>query len=316
MSGYLLIPLGGGLASAVFYLSVRAGSPMAAGLTYLAPAPLLAVGLSRGLTAGAIAILVGALTLALGVRPLAALLYLAAAGLPSLIIIRQGMLSRPGATQGAFDWYPPGLLLAWLTVYGLAMLVSVNLMFSGVEGGLEGEIRRAMEVILKAYDETQGGRLDPRIREIADGLAPFVPGWLISAWLIVFVINGAVAQGLLTRIGQAARPTPAYTALELPNWLGILLAGAVVLSFLPGGIGGFGRNALPILATPFLLCGLAVIHTLSRRVPGRAAVLAAVYMMLVILSWLSAVIAILGLAEQWVDLRRRFGNSGEKPEGE
>ena len=66
MSGYLLIPLGGGLASAVFYLSVRAGSPMAAGLTYLAPAPLLAVGLSRGLTAGAMAVLVGALALALG----------------------------------------------------------------------------------------------------------------------------------------------------------------------------------------------------------------------------------------------------------
>lgn len=316
MSSYLLVPLGGGLASAVFYLSVRAGSPLATGLTYLAPAPLLAVGLSRGLTAGAIAVLVGVLALAFGVRPMAALLYFAAAGLPSLIVIRLGMQSRPRATEGALDWYPPGLLLAWLTVYGLALLVGVTLMFAGAEGGLEGEIRRAMTAMLMAYSENQGGQLDPRMSEIADGLAPFIPGWLISAWLLVFVINGAVAQGLLTRTGQAARPTPAYAAIELPSWLAMLLAGVLALSFLPGGIGGFGSNALPILSTPFLLCGLAVIHTLSRRVPGRGAVLAAVYMMLVMLGWLSALIAVLGLAEQWVDLRRRFGNSGEKPEGE
>ncbi len=315
MSGFLLIAVGGGLASAVFGLSMRAGSPMAAGLTYLAPAPLLAVGLSRGLAAGAISALVGVVALAFGVGPLAALFYLSAVGLPSLLVIRLAMQSRPGAVQGALHWYPPGLLFAWLTVYGLALLVAVTLMFASAEGGLEGEIRRALDELLKVYRETQGGQVDPRMREVAETLAVYLPGFLISSWLMVFVVNGAVAQGLLTRIGQAGRPTPAYAAVELPHWLELLLAGTLALSLLPGDIGRLAQNALPVLITPFLLSGLAVIHTLSRRVPGRGAVLAAVYMMIVLLGWLSLPIAILGLAEQWLGLRRRYGKSGEKPEG-
>jgi len=316
VSGFLLIAVGGGLASAVFYLSVRVGSPMAAGLTYLAPAPLLAVGLSRGLIAGAIAALVGALALALGVGLLAALLYLAAAGLPSLIVTRQGLLSRPGAGPGTVEWYPPGLLMGWLTVYGLVLLAGMFLAFANAEGGLEGEIRRAIDGVFSAFEKTRGGALDPGMRRFAEAVAPFIPGWLISAWLVVFVVNGAVAQGLLTRIGQAGRPTPPYAAVELPFWLAAVLAAALLLSLLPGALGRFGQNALPVLSTPFLLCGLAVIHTLSRRLPGRGAVLAAVYLMLVLLGWLSLLLAVLGLAEQWLGLRRRFGNSGGKPEGE
>lgn len=316
MSGSLLIALGGGLASAVFGLSMRAGSPMAAGLTYLAPAPLLAVGLSRGLAAGAIAALVGLAALAFGVGPVAGLFYLAAVGLPSLIVIRQAMLSRPGAAPGVVEWYPPGLLFAWLTVYGLALLAAVTLMFAGAEGGLEGEIRRTLDQLLKAYSKTKGGTVDPRMSEFAQAMAVYLPGLLISSWLLVFVVNGAIAQGLITRIGQAGRPTPSYSAVELPRWLALLLAGVIALSLLPGGLGRLGQNALPIVTTPFLLCGLAVIHTLSRRVSGRGAVLAAVYLMILLLGWLSLPIAILGLAEQWLGLRRRYGNSGGKPEDE
>jgi len=316
VSQFLLIAIGGGLASAVFGLSVRAGSPLAAGLTYLAPAPLLAVGLSRGLTAGAIAALVGLLAMTLGVGPIAGLAYLAAVFLPSLIVIRQAMLSRPGMAPGVVEWYPPGLLFAWLTVYGLALLAAVTLMYAGAEGGLEGEIRRSLDEVLQAYGKVQGGQPDPRMAEIARAMAVLLPGLLVSSWLMVFAVNGAVAQGLLARIGQAGRPTPSYAAIELPGWLALLLAGGIALSLLPGGIGRFGQNALPILTTPFLLCGLAVIHTLSRRVPGRGAVLAAVYLMILLLGWLSLPIALLGLAEQWLELRRRYGNSGKKPEGE
>lgn len=316
MSGFLLIAVGGGLASAVFGLSMRAGSPMAAGLTYLAPLPLLAVGLSRGLAAGAVAALVSVVALAFGVGPLAALFYLFAVGLPSLIVIRMAMQSRPGTAPSAVDWYPPGLLFAWLTVYGLGLLVTITLMFASAEGGLEGEIRRALAELLEAYGEARGGQPDPRMREVAETMAVYLPGFLISSWLMVFVINSAAAQGLVTRIGQAGRPTPAYAAVELPQWLVLVLAGSLALSLLPGGIGRLGQNALPILITPFLLCGLAVIHTLSRRVPGRGAVLAAVYMMIALLGWLSLPIAILGLVEQWLGLRGRYGKSGEKPEGE
>lgn len=316
MPQFLLIAIGGGLASAVFGLSVRAGTPLTAGLTYFAPAPLLAVGLSRGLATGAIAALVGLLAMTLGVGLTAGLVYLVAVALPSLIVIRLAMLSRPGSAPGVVEWYPPGLLFAWLTIYAVVLLAAVMPIYTGAEGGLEGEVRRALDEILRAYRKVQAGKTDPAMAELNRTIALMLPGLLISSWLMVFAVNSAVAQGLLTRIGQSGRPTPSYAAVEMPRWLGLVLAGGVALALLPGGIGRFGQNALPILTTPFLLCGLAVIHTLSRRVPGRGAVLAATYLMILLLGWLSFPIALLGLAEHWLGLRRRFGNSGRKPEGE
>ena len=74
-------------------------------------------------------------------------------------------------------------------------------------------------------------------------------------------------------------------------------------------LGDFGRNASPLLSTPFFLLGLAVIHTLSRQLGARKMILAGLYTLLIIVGWLSAVIVLLGVLEQWISLRQRFDKS-------
>jgi hypothetical protein len=71
-----------------------------------------------------------------------------------------------------------------------------------------------------------------------------------------------------------------------------------------------------LLSTPFFLLGLAVIHTLSRRVSARGPVLFGVYFLLVIVGWLSALVVLLGVLEQWISLRERFTAPDEDQENE
>ena len=82
-------------------------------------------------------------------------------------------------------------------------------------------------------------------------------------------------------------------------------------------------NAALVVATPFLLLGLAVIHTLSRRASKPGSVLAVVYIALFLLGILLGLavillgaIALLGMLEQWISLRRRFAAGGANQEDE
>jgi hypothetical protein len=146
---------------------------------------------------------------------------------------------------------------------------------------------------------------------------------ILAGTLLILIPNATVTQGVLKRTGYSRRPSPAYAALNLPHWLAGALALAFLVAFIPGAIGGFGRNAALFLSTPFFLLGLAVIHTLSRRAAKPGSVLAAFYIGLVVLGVLLglavpllALIAVLGVVEQFMSLRRRFTATGTNQENE
>jgi len=297
----LLIALIGGLASATFFLAVRTGAPGAIALTYLASVPVLAVGLSQGLLNAIIAATIAVVAIMIGIHATAAGIYIAIAAIPALIVIRQSLFSRPGATPEELDWYPIGLILGHLAAYGLIILAIVSVYFLGEEGGLTGKSQRLLEAVFARVTAA-----NPQLVIPVEGIARYLPGLLLSVWLLIAIVNATLAQNVLSRIGHAIRPLPNYRSIELPNWMSIALALAILFSFFSGVIGDFGRNASPLLSTPFFLLGLAVIHTLSRRVSARGPVLFGVYFLLVIVGWLSALVVLLGVLEQWISLRQRF----------
>ncbi|MEZ5866842.1 MAG: hypothetical protein R3D25_23225 [Geminicoccaceae bacterium] len=58
---------------------------------------------------------------------------------------------------------------------------------------------------------------------------------------------------------------------------------------------------------PFLMQGLAVVHSLAHRLPARGLALAGFYLVLILFSWpLVVVVVVLGLVEDWAHLRRRL----------
>ena len=100
MSRDYLIALGAGLLSALFYLSVKMGSPGAIILAYMSQLPLFVIGLSLGLIPTAIACLVAAAAIAVSANFSAAGLFLAVTAGPVLLLVRQLLQSRPGSRAG------------------------------------------------------------------------------------------------------------------------------------------------------------------------------------------------------------------------
>ncbi len=155
-----LIAVVAGLICALFYLLVKMGSPGAIILAYLSQLPLFAVGLSLGLAPSIIACLVAGAVIAASANFGAAGMFLVFTGGPVLVLVRQGMQSRPGSRAGTLDWYPPGLLLASLTGYGLVMLVAATLLMAGTEGGLLGAARSYLDAALSSIP---ANATDPRL---------------------------------------------------------------------------------------------------------------------------------------------------------
>jgi hypothetical protein len=157
----------------------------------------------------------------------------------------------------------------------------------------------------------------------ATRMAPLLAGFLIAFYMLMLSGNATIMQGLLNRAGFSLRPSPSYITMELPYWLSGALAAAVISAMLPGSIGVLGQNAVMILAIPFLLLGLTVIHTLSRRSPNPRMVLVAFYFALFLFVGLInislpalALLVLLGIAEQWISLRKRFSGPSANQEDE
>jgi hypothetical protein len=311
MNRGLLIALVGGLASATFFLAVRTGAPGAIVLTYLASVPLLAVGLSQGLLPTIISACVAIISIFFGLHATAMGVYVAISALPAIIVVRQSLISRPGPNANELEWYPIGLILSWLTSCGLLLLGFLLVYTLGEEGGLTGASQRMLDKVFLGISNN-----NPQASKFIGILAIYLPGMLLSVWLLISVVNSAFAQNFLSRIGHSIRPLPTYSSFELPNWMSLALATAILLSLFPGTFGDFGRNASPLLSTPFFLLGLAVIHTLSQQIGARKMVLAGLYVLLIIVGWLSAIVVLLGVLEQWISLRQRFGMSDGDQENE
>ena len=83
-------------------------------------------------------------------------------------------------------------------------------------------------------------------------------------------------------------------------------AATVAGLYVPGWIGYYGGNLAIFLVIPFFFVGLAVVHAWCRGKSAGTFMLIAFYVVMVFFGWLVLVIAVLGLIEQWVGLRRRF----------
>ena len=118
--------------------------------------------------------------------------------------------------------------------------------------------------------------------------------------------NGSLAQGLLARFGASWRPSPDLAALGLPVWIPVLLGLAAGATLLGGTARFLGINVMIVLAVPFCLSGLAVLHTVARRFPRPAITLLTFYLMTGVLGWPLLLIAVLGLLDSPLGLRRRL----------
>ena len=108
----------GGVISALLYALVTHGSVGGVLLAYFCQLPLFIIGLSMGTTASVIAGSIAAAGVIAVSGVLGAFIFLLVNAAPVVLLVRQGLLSRPDA-HGNIEWYPPGLLTVGATLYGI-----------------------------------------------------------------------------------------------------------------------------------------------------------------------------------------------------
>ncbi len=315
MTGSLSVALATGLLSSLLFLSLVKGYAVGMLLSYLAPLPLMATGLYRGTAATVVAGLVAmAAVVAVAGGP-SALPFAVAVALPSLVVVRQSLLWREAA-GGGVEWYPPGLLLGWLTGLGIALiLLGAALVPAPLGGGENGGVQAWIADTIGGTIEVLAPSLTIEQRRAAvDWWVPFFPAMVTGSWLAMALANAVSAQGLLTRLGRNRRPSPVYRELMLPTWLGAVLLAAMAMAAVAGGdLGYIGRNVAALTLVPFALLGLAGVHGWAAGRPNARTVLAVVYGVLFLASaWAFVPVAGLGLARFVMRFRRAKDGGGQE----
>ena len=126
------------------------------------------------------------------------------------------------------------------------------------------------------------------------------------AWVFGVIINMALAQAIVVRRGRNLRPSPVYSAIEVPWAVTFPFVATLGLSFVPGTLGFVGETLAAIIAIPYFFVGLAVFHAVSRPWPMRELILGVVYVLTIAVFWLRVAFVLLGFAERWLKLRHRF----------
>lgn len=309
----LAIAAGGGVVSAILYLATVFDAPVALILAYLAFLPMFAVGFGWGAGAATVAAVVATGLVALATSWTGGLVFAFAYGVPAAAIVRLALRSRR-EPNGAVEWYPIGQLVSWLAIYASGSFVLLAL--------LEGDsgVREAVTQIEAIMTSVLPTESSPQVTMLVSAIAGFFPAIVMSSWLVMALLNMALAHGLLERFGRSRqRPAVKAASIEVPQWYTAVVVIAAALALIArasewDALGLIARNVALALLVPYFLVGLAVVHVWARRWSARLAILAGFYLLLVVFGWV-AMLALIGLGfmEQWLSLRQRFagGNSQE-----
>lgn len=317
MSRDWIIAIGGGLISAIASLAFLGGVPGALLLAYLAPLPLMMAGLAFGPAAAAVASVAGALAAGAVGSAAAVALFAVIHGLPAWMTVRLALINRPAEetrvangenAENKAVWYPAGHVLAWLTALGSGFFLIIVLFVAGGAGEFKGAVTNYLSQVLTMLAPALPK--ESRV-QVLSMIAPLFPALVGVTWLVVTAVNGALAQGIVRRLGRALRPSPSYRNLSLPHWLSWLLVGAAAMA-LTGPLMGMreieymGRNLAAISAVPFFFLGIAVLRSLVKGRMFAIAMIISLYLFFMIPGLAALLVTGIGLTEHWIGLRRLF----------
>ena len=312
----LLIAIGGGLMSAVAAVAFFGGSVFSLLFVYFASVPLLMVGL--GLGPRAVTIAAGAGICATGIvgGVLPAGLFGLIQALPAWIISRSTIFQKPNSeekyekgpsnnSQEHISLDTPGLALAVLAL--LAGLIIFITAAGAGDGGMKGMIEVYLSNAFKAMASAMGKEGQ---QMMVTRLTAFFPGAIGASWVMMVAVNAVVAQGILTRTGKNLRLTPAYASIRVPLWYSWPVVGVATLALVSNILGAeelsyAAYNTAMVIAVPYFFLGLAVIHSLAKRLTTPGLILVGVYGVIIVSLWAAVVVVGVGIAEQWVGLRGR-----------
>ena len=304
----ILIGLGAGLASALLFAALVGGSMLALPLFLLAPLPIAIAALGWGSLIGLIAAGTAIAAVGIGLGTPAAIALTLADAMPMLVGAHLLGLARATDPNDPSirEWYPIGRVLTALTIAvivttvagGFAIGFDLDETTAQVVEGYRAMMMRGGVAPAQMPDATQ---LEPFVR----GTVRLMPAFFPASWLAVTVFDLWAAAKIVAKSGRLARPAEDLAAIELPAGAGLIFAAALAASFLGGTFGLLASVVAGALFAAHLFVGLGIVHTLARRTEARIIVLAAVYGLALLFTLPAALIALAGLLEPHLGIRRR-----------
>lgn len=170
-----------------------------------------------------------------------------------------------------------------------------------------------LKVLLGMLEEA-GIRLEGLSDEqLLQEFAALMTGVALS-WLVL----GVAASLLLARWWQSVLVRPGafrdeFSNLRMGKLAGMLTLGMLLVARLTQAtISEVTAQLAMIMLVPYLLAGLAVVHSLVKQSGRGYGWLAAVYLLLAFVPQTTLLLAAGGLLDTWVDLRRRLGRRDER----
>jgi hypothetical protein len=318
MINFVTVGLLSGLASALLFAVVVTGSPFGIVLSYVAPLPILIGALGWNHRSGLVATAVGGLAIGIAFRPEAGLAFVIGSAVPAWGLAYLALLGRQNADV-SLDWYPLGRLLLWVAA-SAAVVTFVGVLALGswdyavYRGTLRATIESVIRLQMRVPSETPlpptfGGVPREQFIEALVGAVPFIAA---TAFALVLTLNLWIAAKVVAISQRLPRPWPAIAATRMPGSALLLLGAAVLASFVPGLVGVLALAFVGGLLMAFALQGLALLHHVSRGRPGRTGLLVGAYVLLAFIAHtFLPLLAVAGIADTAVDLRRRFpGGAG------
>ncbi len=306
-----------GLVAGVLYVAAGNGSLLSLLLFYTAPLPLAIAGFVWYWPASIASIISGAIVVAFSADLRLAAVFTVSFTLPIAWFCHRILLFRETAgADGTQDraWYPLGNVVASVGVMA-ALLVIVGILT--ISSNLE-DYQIFVQSHFQSFSELSelqgdGPQLDAGMYEnFLNYLSLLLPIVLAAGWIMIILINLYGGAKIASLSGQLTRPWDDLSAISLPQGYGIAMVPAILGTMLPGLIGLASLILLGTLAIAHAVIGLSILHSITRKFPGRPILLAIVYGGVMLLGFPLIILSVLGIVEPWARFRDRAGGGGSQ----
>lgn len=316
-----------GLAAALLSMLTQQHPPLTLALGFLSPLPIMIAALAFGPFAGALAVVVGAIFVAIfdvklghlvvvaspgGASALAdSLVFLVGLGIPAwlLTFLARVPARPPRAGAAPPRMRPDELRLSRVVMAAVLFAILAVALRLGLDIVAHGGLSKLNAALLATYESQLKDMADKGLTTVGSDdlhrLALFVAAlepWLKAAYGVVFFLaNLWIAARIARTSGTFGVDWPDIPRnLRLPRFAALVLAVSLGLSFTTGPISLASHIASGAFVAAFSLQGLAVVHALTRGRTWRLPALVFTYGLVPLVFW-----AALGLLDTAFSFRDR-----------
>ncbi len=176
-------------------------------------------------------------------------------------------------------------------------------------------ITNELEASIKLYTTGSGQQtLSPELalwfQQLKEVVIRFFPGLVMTSMVLAAFLNTLLCGRCLARAREGAEPLGRFSHWKIPEWLvwPWIITGAAC--FIPHSFySTMGENGLLVFSTVFLVAGISVTQYLFERFAVPRWIRWATWLLIGIQWYGILLLAALGLADVWVDFRKRFSKS-------